>query len=141
MASKGQSTGMRGVFLVAAELSAKGFIVSPTSRGAAAADLLITNHSATRSFSVQVKTNAVSHGFWLVGKHAADRVAPTYIYVLVNIRERKKTGLQIEYYIVPSRVVAKRMRVYRRPSSTWYAVDRASIEKYRDRWALFGAPV
>lgn len=40
MASKGQMTGMLGVYLVAAELSRLGFIVSPTSRSAAGADLL-----------------------------------------------------------------------------------------------------
>jgi hypothetical protein len=37
---KGQLTGMRGVYLVAAELSRLGFITSPTSRSALAADIL-----------------------------------------------------------------------------------------------------
>ena len=36
-------TGMRGVYLVAAELSKRGFIASPTSRGAQGADLLVTD--------------------------------------------------------------------------------------------------
>ena len=34
MASKAQYTGMTGVYLVAAELSRRGFIASPTSRSA-----------------------------------------------------------------------------------------------------------
>jgi len=38
LASKGQMTGMLGVYLVAAELSKRGFIVSPTSRSAAGAE-------------------------------------------------------------------------------------------------------
>jgi hypothetical protein len=38
MASKHQMTGMLGVYLVAAELSKHGFIVSPTSRSAAGED-------------------------------------------------------------------------------------------------------
>jgi len=79
MPSKGQMTGMRGVCLVAAELSRLGFIVSPTSRSAAGADLLVTNHSCLRAFSVQVKTNATSFGFWLVGKHALDLKARSHI--------------------------------------------------------------
>ena len=36
-------TGMIGVYLTAAELSKRGFIVSPTSRGAEGADLLVTD--------------------------------------------------------------------------------------------------
>jgi hypothetical protein len=39
---------MRGVYLVAAELSRLGFIVSPTSRSAAGADLLVTSSSCSR---------------------------------------------------------------------------------------------
>ena len=67
MASKGQLTGMRGVFLVAAELSKRGFIVSPTSRSALGADILTTDQSCCKTFSVQVKTNAKNASFWLIG--------------------------------------------------------------------------
>ena len=52
MASKQQQSGMRGVYLVAAELVARGFIVSVTSRGAAGADLLVTDHTCARAWSV-----------------------------------------------------------------------------------------
>jgi len=41
--SKHQLTGMRGVYLAAAEIAARGMIVSPTSRSAAGADLLVTD--------------------------------------------------------------------------------------------------
>jgi len=54
----GQLTGMRGVYLVAAELSRLGFIASPTSRSALAADILVTDQACQRAFSVQVKTNS-----------------------------------------------------------------------------------
>ena len=43
MASIQQLTGMRGVYLVAAELSRLGFIASPTSRSAIGADILATD--------------------------------------------------------------------------------------------------
>jgi hypothetical protein len=46
---------MRGVYLVASELARLGFIVSPTSRSAIGADLLVTNQSCKKAFSVQVK--------------------------------------------------------------------------------------
>jgi hypothetical protein len=77
---------MRGVFLVAAELASRGFIVSTTSRSAAGADLLVTTDTCASAHSVQVKTNAVVFGFFLVGKHARDHRARSHIYVLVNLR-------------------------------------------------------
>ena len=43
MYAKNQLTGMRGVYLVAAELARHGFIASPTSRSAQAADILATD--------------------------------------------------------------------------------------------------
>jgi len=54
MPSKGQQTGMRAVYLVAAELVGRGLIVSPTSRNAFGADLLVTNDRvvARRNWSV-----------------------------------------------------------------------------------------
>ena len=43
MTSRAQLTGMRGVYLVAAELTRLALIVSPTSRSAQVADLLVTD--------------------------------------------------------------------------------------------------
>ena len=51
-------TGMTGVYCAAAELSRQGYIVSPTSRSARGADLLVTDQSCLNAWSVQVKTNA-----------------------------------------------------------------------------------
>ena len=50
MASKQQLTGMRGVYLVAAELSRLGLIASPTSRSAIGADILATDQSCQKNF-------------------------------------------------------------------------------------------
>ncbi len=54
MVAKRQQTGMRGVFLVAAELTARGLMASPTSRSAFGADLLVTDQGCLKAFSVQV---------------------------------------------------------------------------------------
>ncbi len=67
MAAKRQQTGMRGVFLVAAELTAHGFMALPTSRSAFGTDMLVTDQGCLRAFSVQVKTNAGHSSFWLSG--------------------------------------------------------------------------
>src|SRR3990167_2416096 len=97
-----QLTGMRGVYLVAAELSKLGFIASPTSRSAIGADVLVTDQKCKKAFSVQVKTNARSFGFWLIGKKARDAVSDSHIYVFVNLKN-SKTGENIEYFVVSSK--------------------------------------
>jgi hypothetical protein len=70
MATSQQITGMQGVHLAAAELSKRGFIVSPTSRGAFGADLIVTDQSCNRVFSVQVKNNKKTFTFCLLNKKA-----------------------------------------------------------------------
>ena len=74
--SKHQQTGMRGVYLVASELAARGLIASPTSRSAAGADLLVTDENCANAFSVQVKTNAKPAGFWLAGAKTQNISSP-----------------------------------------------------------------
>jgi len=136
MASKGQRTGMRAVFQVAAELVARGFIVSPTSRSAFGADLLVTNDSCSRAFSVQVKANSRPANFWLVGEKAKQLASPTHIYVLVNFDEGEgKHG----YYIVPSKVVKRRMGSSRsQKGSVWHFLSKEDAEEYRNAWKTFG---
>ena len=138
MASKGQLTGMRGVYLVAAELSRLGLIASPTSRSAIGADVLVTDSMCSNSFSVQVKTNARTFGFWLVGKKAQDLVSRTHIYALVNIR-KIKSGESVEYYIVPSKVVAEKVRYSKakKTGSEWYSFYLEDAAPYQDNWGVF----
>lgn len=135
--SKHQQTGMRGVYLVAAEIAARNLIVSPTSRSAAGADLLVTDESCMRAFSVQVKTNSGLKPFWLVGKKAQELSSPSHRYVFVNIA---KDGQDHEYFVVPSKFVADNVTVRERRNSTWYSIRKDDIvKKYRNRWSLLGA--
>lgn len=134
MASKGQMTGMRGVYLVAAELTKRGFIVSPTSRSALGADLLVTDQRCKRAYSVQVKTNARTFNFWLIGKKAKDTISDSHIYVLVNIRSNAKRGEWVELFVVPSRTLA-RLGYHK---GNWPDIAYTKVQKYRDAWAAFG---
>ena len=139
MASKGQFTGMRGVYLVAAELAKRGYIASPTSRSAMGADLLVTDAKMQRAYSVQVKTNAQTFNFWLVGKHATELASDSYVYVLVSIRERPKAGGEdIQFSVVPSRVVKQKVLYEQSKTGTeWYSFMRKDAEPYRDKWSAF----
>lgn len=131
MASKHQFTGMTGLYLVAANLSWRRLIVSPTSRSAYTADLLVTDALCKNTYAVQVKTNACTFSFWLVNTSTSQIVSENLIYALVNLR---KGGP--EFYIVPSAVVARRVRVSK-PSKTrkslWYSVFLKDIEEFRDK--------
>jgi len=139
VASKHQLTGMRGVYLVAAELARLGFIASPTSRSALGADILVTSQSCAKTFSVQVKTNARTHGFWLCGAKAKELVSKTHIYAFVNLRTLK-AGEQVDYYIVPSSVVAEKLRFSASSESEWHSFYREDALQYKDKWSCFGSP-
>ena len=135
MASKHQLTGMTGVYLVAAELSKRNFIASPTSRSAQGADLLVTDTECKKSFAVQVKTNARTFNFWLVNSKATTFQSNTLIYAFVNLRKDRT-----EYYLVPSKFVAKNIDISK-PSKTrqsvWYSIPLVKIEKFKDNWQIF----
>lgn len=125
-------TGMHGVYLVAAELTAHGLIVSPTLRNAPGADLLVTTPDCQQAWSVQVKTNSDKWGFWLVGKKAMTAASPSHIYVLVNL-----IGRDSEFYIIPSKHLAPMVREEVNKNSTWYSVYAEDADPYRERWECF----
>ena len=131
--SKGQLTGMQGVYLVAAELSKRGLVVSTTSRGARGADLLATDPDCRKALSVQVKTNARSFGFFLVGQHAAGIRSDSHIFVLVNLRPK-----EIEYFIIPSLKLSDLVRTTKaKTGSQWWFIKRDEISDCRDDWSCF----
>lgn len=140
----GQLTGMRGVYQVAAELSRLGFIVSPTSRSAIGADLLVTDQKCKKAFSVQVKTNSKGSTFWLVGEKAKDMVSPSHIYVLVNFcKDRVSGGDKPFYWIVPSKIVSSKIISQTSATgkrSTFHSISAFDIGGYADKWSLFGNP-
>lgn len=135
MPSKGQLTGMTGVYLVAAELARRGFVACPTSRSARGADILVADQNCKHACSLQVKTNGKSAAFWLLNPHAKEMVAPTHLYVFVNLL---KDGP--EFFVVPSRVVATKMDVAKQGEHTWYSIKRENVKKFEDKWDLVGEP-
>lgn len=137
MANKGQMTGMLGVYLVAAELSRLGFIVSPTSRSAAGADLLVTNQTCQKTWSVQVKTNGGRANFWLVGAHAKKFKSDNHIYVFVNDARGKKP----EFIVASSSHVADKTVYQKSPKgSVWYSFSATDRPAKGEGWDIFGDP-
>jgi hypothetical protein len=137
MATKGYMTGMRGVYLVAAELSRLGFIVSPTSRSARGADLLVTDQSCRKAWSIQVKTNKTPASFWLLDKHAAWLRSGSHMYVFVNLKGESRP----EYLVIPSEHVAVSMKTeIAKSGSIWYSFLRVDRPSDGEGWELFGDP-
>jgi hypothetical protein len=139
MALNQQLTGMFGVYLTAAELTDRGFIVSPTSRSAIGADLLVTDQLCQRAWSVQVKTErVVGPSFWL-NKHAKKMVSPSHVYVFVRIKGKERPT----YYVVPSEHVGSHVDHYQaktKKQSAFYTVKVAAVLAYKEKWDIFGDP-
>ncbi|MDE3106016.1 MAG: hypothetical protein KGK08_12650 [Acidobacteriota bacterium] len=133
---------MLGVYLTAAELTTRGFIVSPTSRSAVGADLLVTDPRCRTAWSVQVKTQAASANYWLAGKNAQKLNSPSHVYVFVNLRGMERP----EYLVVPSSVVA----AHTYDDKGFYCFDRAEGKSFigtqgwhdqaEEGWEVFGDP-
>jgi len=117
MPSNKQITGMRGVYLVAAELSKHGFIASPTSRSARGADILATDAECKRAFSIQVKTKSTQASYWLLSADYKRFISDSHIYVFVSIRQ---SGIPAEFFIIPSKVLAKKGHAGPYGKDTWY---------------------
>ena len=134
-------SGVSGEYFVAAELSRQGYIASITLRNTKGIDILASNADASRSVSIQVKTNRGRRKTWLLNKKAEDYYADNLFYVFVNLNDGKPP----EFHVVPSKVVADQIKTgYAR----WVAIPghkdnpmRNFWDKegdYRNRWELLG---
>jgi hypothetical protein len=130
---KKQITGMRGVYLAAAELSKHGFIASVTSRNARGVDILATDVECQRAFSIQVKTKSTGADWWNLSDGYDQHVSNSHIYLFVDI---KADGCPAEFFVVPSKVVAKKAEMKKYRDSDWRWFDLANATPYRDRWDL-----
>jgi hypothetical protein len=135
-------TGMQGVYLVATELTKRGLVVSPTSRSAFGADLLVTDQKCKHAWSVQVKTNFDRRKFWLLSKHARETRSDTHVYVLVNLGQKNphQMGSPPDFYVVPSRILARRMGKTT-PRGHLQSISQHKIIEFKNKWKLFGKPV
>jgi len=97
---------MQSVFLAAAELTYRGFVVSLTARNAFGVDLLVTNHQCQHAWSVQVETNQdTSANFWLLNAHSENLKSDSHVYVPVALRGNQRPN----FLVVPSRIVAEHL--------------------------------
>ncbi|MEW6329081.1 MAG: hypothetical protein AB1468_03100 [Candidatus Micrarchaeota archaeon] len=128
MASDKQIIGMAGVYLVAAELCLRNFIVSVTSRSAKGVDLLASTRDCKKVFSIQVKTNGDNRDWWFVDKESTH--SPTLIYIFVRIKKNAKP----DFYIVKSSEVARDAYHEKYGKEVWHSS--VPKEKHKDNWGM-----
>lgn len=142
MAAKAMLTGMCGVYLAAAELSRRGFVVTPTARNAKAADLLVTDQACQRAHSVQVKTNASSFGHFLLGADGGEAKSTSHIYVFINLRDQKLLlAGTTEFFVVPSMKLGKVEWATTKTGGRLHGIKRSELMAFQNGWeAAFGHP-
>ena len=101
-------TGVAGEYFVAAELSHRGYIASITLRNTQGIDLLASDQNAQRQVAIQVKTNQHNKREWILNSKAEELASDSFFYVFVNFG---KADYPPEYFIVPSKEVARQIRL------------------------------
>lgn len=95
--------GVAGEYSVAAELSRRGHIASISLRNTRGIDIIATNRDASRSITIQCKTNQLARKVWILIEKSEHFVSDAHFYVFValgGVLERPS------YHFVPSRDVA-----------------------------------
>ena len=95
--------GIAGEYLVAGELTLWGYLASITLRNSRGIDIIASNSDATKSVSIQVKTNNTGKPIWLLNKNAEEVNTKNHYYIFVAL---DALGKRPRYYIVPSKIVA-----------------------------------
>jgi hypothetical protein len=73
-----------------------------------------------------------------LSKKSRTLLSDSLVYVFVNIR-RIKEGESVEYFVVPSRIVAQKIESYVQgpKQNEWHTISRRHVEEFRDRWDIF----
>lgn len=95
--------GVAGEYLVAGELTLRGYLASITLRNSRGIDIVASNEDASKSISIQVKTNSDGWNSRILNKKSETYYPGSHFYVFVAIQELWERPL---FYVVPSGDVA-----------------------------------
>lgn len=96
--------GVAGEYLVAGELSRRGFIAAVTLRNSRGIDILVSRPGGKTSASIQVKTSLSRTGSWQLNKSDETPKGPNHYYVFVVLNGRDGHP---EYHIVKGDLVTR----------------------------------
>jgi hypothetical protein len=139
-------SGIAGEYLVAAELSRRGYIASLTLRNTQGIDVLASSADGRRQVAIQVKCDQGKGREWILTAKAERLRGPHLFYVFVRLHHLGTP----EFFVVPSSVVATRTATSHRawlarPGRRGQAHKDTAIRvfadrtgKYRDAWKRLG---
>lgn len=121
-------TGIAGEYLVAGELSMRGYMASITLRNNDGIDIHVSKQfgSKNKIFAIQVKTNQSGKRSWPITKKAEMTKAENLFYVFVSFKDLQ---VRPEYFIVPSSIVAKSIR---NSHTKWLKTPARNGESHKD---------
>ena len=96
--------GVAGEYLVAGELTLRGYLASITLRNSRGIDIIASNADGSSSVSIQVKTNSDGGKSWILNKKAEKYYSENHYYVFVALQGLDQRP---SFHIVPSKVVAE----------------------------------
>ena len=138
--------GIAGEYLVAAELSRRGYVASLTLRNTRGIDILASNKDATKSVGIQVKTSQRATADWVMTKKAEQDLAENLFYVFVSLPPHAPAS----FHIVPRKLVGQYVRESHRrwlatPGKRGQAHRDSDVRvfsdrgnEFKDRWDLLG---
>lgn len=100
--------GNSGEYFVAGELERRGFTVAVPMSNVKDFDLLAIERDTHQQIAIQVKTTSYKQKKWTLSKKNETLVGDKIFYVFVSLNELDVP----EYHIVPSKIVANRIRTY-----------------------------
>jgi len=139
-------SGIAGEYLVAAELTRRGYIASLTQRNTHGIDILASSSDGTRQVAIQVKCDQTAGEEWMLSSKADLLSTPTLFYVFVRLHD----GGTPEFFVVPSSVVAeftssshkawlaKPGKHGKAHKDTTIRVFSDGEARYRDGWSVLG---
>ena len=98
--------GVAGEYLVAAELSLRGYLAAITLRNSRGIDIIASNSDGSKSVSIQVKTSKGGSASWILTKKSEEFHSANHFYVFVALC---KQGGRPSYHIVQSTEVARQI--------------------------------
>jgi hypothetical protein len=141
--------GTAGEYLVAAQLSLKGWLATVTLKNAPGTDVL-AQHGSGALAAIQTKTKTASKDFRL-GEKDERPARPREWFILVDLKG--EGARETDFYVVPRRVIAAVVYASHRHwlsrpgrggrprrDSPMRAVRPADVAGYRDRWDLLLSP-
>lgn len=125
------NTGNSGEYFVAGELERRGLTAAVPMSNTKDFDILAINRNNNNQYAVQVKTTTKNG--WILSKKNETLIDNNIIYVLVKLKDLNPP----EYHIVPSKIVAQRLRESHQawlntPGKNGQSHNDSDIRQFRD---------